>query len=376
MSFLRKFAEVPVQALQALLNRLGRSWRIAILLISIAAIALALAGYGWWWKFLSDRMRESASALQSQQHVLGRNLEWNSLEVSGFPYLVEGTLSKVRLLAPDLGTVWDGERVTVVLKPLSLSRIAVSLEGQQHVFYVGEGRWIEADGQADKALFKASSRDDAQIVSAEIERLTGTGKIDASDFHFILDRAKFDFSLNAATEHEPMPRADIAAHITNLGLQGNLDLALGPVVDNFDLDIGVKLPDKLPVATGQAILAAWRKTDTPIEVRQFAFDWGGVSVAAVGEIKFDTRNLPEGHLRLTLGNHSRILELLEAQGWITKETHATAKPVLDVLAFVSGDPKRRVSVPLKFENGEVFLGPARIMKMEAAPATSIPDFVP
>lgn len=376
MSLVRKFAETLFQAFQALLNRLGRSWRIAGLLLSIAAIALALAGYGWWWKFLADRMRENATTLQSQQHVLGRNLEWNSLEVSGFPYLVEGTLSKVRLLAPDLGTVWDGERVTVDLKPLSLSRIAVSLEGQQHVFYVGEGRWIEADGQADKALFKASSRDDAQIVSAEIERLTGTGKVDASDFHFILDRAKFDFSLNAATEHDPMPRADIAAHITNLGLQGNLELALGPVIDNFDLDIGVKLPDKLPVATGQAILAAWRKTDTPIDVRQFAFDWGGVSVAAVGEIKFDARNLPEGHLRLTLGNHSRILELLEAQGWITKETHAAAKPVLDVLAFVSGDPKRRVSVPLKFEKGEVFLGPARIMKMQAAPPTSIPDFVP
>lgn len=376
MSYLRKAAELLHRVLQALLGRLGRNWRAAMLLVPIAAIALAIAGYGWWWKFLADRMRENATTLQTQQHVLGRNLEWNSLEVSGFPYLVQGALSKVRLLAPDLGTVWDGERVTVDLKPLSLSRIAVSLEGQQHVFYVGEGRWIEVDGEADKALFKASSRDDAQIVSADIERLTGTGKVDASDFHFILDKAKFDFSLNAATEHDPLPRADIAAHITNLGLQGNLELALGPVIDTFDLDIGIKLPEKLPVATGQAILAAWRQTNSPIDVRQFGFEWGGVSVGAVGEIMFDAQNLPEGHLTLTLGNHSRILELLEAQGWITKETHAAAKPVLDVLSFVSGDPKRRITVPLKFEKGEVFLGPARVMKMEAAAPAPIPDFVP
>jgi hypothetical protein len=50
--------------------------------------------------------------------------------------------------------------------------------------------------------------------------------------------------------------------------------------------------------------------------------------------------------------------------------------VLDVLAFVSGDPKRKISVPLRFMNGEVLLGPARIMTMQAPVATSNPEFVP
>jgi hypothetical protein len=81
-------------------------------------------------------------------------------------------------------------------------------------------------------------------------------------------------------------------------------------------------------------------------------------------------------LRLTLGNHARILELLETYGVITKETHATAKPVLDVLAFVSGDPKRKISVPLRFMKGEVFLGPARIMTMQIPAKPSNPEFVP
>ena len=51
-------------------------------------------------------------------------------------------------------------------------------------------------------------------------------------------------------------------------------------------------------------------------------------------------------------------------GWITPEVHKRAKPVLDVLAFVSGDPKRKVSVPLRFSGGEVYLGPARVLTME------------
>jgi hypothetical protein len=50
--------------------------------------------------------------------------------------------------------------------------------------------------------------------------------------------------------------------------------------------------------------------------------------------------------------------------------------VLDVLAFVSGDPRRRITVPLRFESGEVYLGPARIMTMKPVQAPAIPEFVP
>lgn len=359
-----------------IIRQVGRRWKVALLLLPVAVIALGLAAYGWWWRVLADRVHDSAMQIQNEQKLLGRNLEWSAFEIGGFPYLVDATLSKARLLAPDLGSVWDGERIVVRLRPLSLNSIKVSLEGQQHFFHVSNGRWIEADARADKALLTARSKDTSQSVSAEFERLTGKGKIDASDFHFILERGTAGVSLSAPDAQSALPRLDVVAHVNNLGLQGHIELPLGSSVESLDVDLGIKLPEKLPTVSFEALLAAWRATNTPIEVRQFAFEWGGVSMTAVGEIKMDARNLPEGHLRLTLGNHARILELLETYGLITKETHATAKPVLDVLAFVSGDPKRKVSVPLRFANGEVFLGPARVMTLQIRAAPSIPEFVP
>lgn len=359
-----------------IIRQVGRRWKVALLLLPVAVIALGLAAYGWWWRVLADRVHDSAMQIQNEQKLLGRNLEWSAFEIGGFPYLVDATLSKARLLAPDLGSVWDGERIVVRLRPLSLNSIKVSLEGQQHFFHVSNGRWIEADARADKALLTARSKDTSQSVSAEFERLTGKGKIDASDFHFILERGTAGVSLSAPDAQSALPRLDVVAHVNNLGLQGHIELPLGSSVESLDVDLGIKLPEKLPTVSFEALLAAWRATNTPIEVRQFAFEWGGVSMTAVGEIKMNARNLPEGHLRLTLGNHARILELLETYGLITKETHATAKPVLDVLAFVSGDPKRKVSVPLRFANGEVFLGPARVMTLQIQAAPSIPEFVP
>jgi hypothetical protein len=357
-------------------RQIGRRWKVALLLLPVAIIALGLAAYGWWWRVLADRVHDSVTQIQNEQKLLGRNLEWSAFEIGGFPYNVDASLSKTRLLAPDLGSVWDGERVVVRLRPLSLNSVKISLEGQQHFFHVSNGRWIEADARADKALLTARSKDSSQSVSAEFERLTGKGKIDASDFHFILERGTAGVSLSAPDVQSALPRLDVVAHINNLGLQGHVELPLGSSIESLDIDLGLKLPEKLPTVSVDALLAAWRATNTPVEVRQFSFEWGGVSLSAVGEIKMDERDLPEGHLRLTLGNHARILELLETYGVITKETHATAKPVLDVLAFVSGDPKRKISVPLRFMKGEVFLGPARIMTMPIPATPSNPEFVP
>jgi len=359
-----------------ILRQIVKRWKVALLLLPVAVIALGLAAYGWWWRVLADRVHETVTQIQNEQKLLGRDLEWNAFEIGGFPYLVDATLSKARLLAPDLGSVWDGERVVVRLRPLSLNSIKVSLEGQQHFFHVANGRWIETDARADKALLTARSKDTSQTLSAEFERLTGKGKIDASDFHFILERGRMGASLSAPDGQSALPRLDVVAHVNNLGLQGHIELPLGSSIESLDIDLGIKLPEKLPTTSIDALLTAWRATNTPVEVRQFSFEWGGVSLAAVGEVKLDARNLPEGHLRLTLGNHARILELMEAYALITKETHATAKPVLDVLAFVSGDPKRKISVPLRFLKGEVFLGPARIMTMQVPTAPNIPDFVP
>jgi hypothetical protein len=82
--------------------------------------------------------------------------------------------------------------------------------------------------------------------------------------------------------------------------------------------------------------------------------------------------MPEGRLSLTLGNHPRILELMRDAGWIRPETETIARKVLDVLAFMSGDDKRRVTVPLKIDKGDVYLGPARVATLTPQPVIAQP----
>jgi len=348
-------------------QRAAANAQVVFIFIPITLLALAIAAYGWWWGIVADNLRAEAVAFQAAQRDLGRALTWDALKIEGFPYRVDATLSLLDFTAPDRGATWKGERVVVHVPPLSRNRIDVALEGQQYFFYAKD-RWIETNARADKALVSLTSNASAQRVGIDIERLTGKAKYDATDVNFIVERAVGGLNLTDATGSDKMPRVEIAAELKNIALQG-LDLPLGPSIALIQIDAGAKFPSELPQASATTLFAEWRRRGTPIQLKKFELEWGGISVGAVGEFTLDANTLPEGSLRLKLGNHARILELLEANGWITRETRVAAKPVLDVLAFISGDTQRRVSVPLKIKNGDVFLGPARVATLNAT-ATS------
>jgi len=331
-----------------------------LLFVPIVLIALALAGYGWWWRFVADTVRDNVSAFQTAQRDLGRDVSWDAFSVDGFPYRIEATLTTPRLTAPDRGAAYDGERVVVDVHPLRLGHIGLSLEGQQHFFYAKEGRWIETYLRADKAFVELTGARASQAAGLEVKRLTGKAKVDDKDLNVIVEEMSGGLNVTDASEGEPLPRVEFTARLKNVALQGNLDLPLGPLIAWIDLDAGVKFPADVPEASNTTLFAEWRRTGTPVEIRRFELEWGGISVAASGTFKLDAQSLPEGRFRLKLGNHARILELLAEQGYISKETQALAKKALDVLAFMSGDEKRRVTVPLRIEKGEVYLGPARV----------------
>ena len=150
-----------------------------------------------------------------------------------------------------------------------------------------------------------------------------------------------------------------------------MDLPLGSAIQLIAVDLSAGLPLKLPEPSLAALVNAWRRLGTPIEIRSFELDWGGVTVAAKGTFRLDQNALPEGRFLVTLGNHPRILELLEARGWINAEKRATTKKVLDVLAFMSGDSQRRVTVPLRIDKGDIYVGPVKVATLMPAPTAAV-----
>lgn len=356
-----------------MLHHLAALW----LLLPVTAFALALAGYGWWWQAVAESVRTNVTAFQADQRALGRAVEWDSFDVEGFPYRVQGTLNTLRLMAPDRGATYDGERVVVHMRPFAPNKLALSLEGRQH-FFLAKERWIDANVRADKSLVTITGAEDGDRLSLDIERLTGKAKVDEREFNLIVEEARGDLTVRAPAR-DRLPHIELLARLKNVALQGNFDLPLGSAIAWLDIDASAQLPATLPTPTVAGLFEEWRRTGTPLEVRRFELEWGGISVAASGAFTFDSQSLPEGRLRLTLGNHPRILELAHQAGWIRGDTLVIARKVLDVLAFMSGDEKRRVTVPLRIAKGTVYLGPAPVATLTPPVASAQlrpPEIVP
>ena len=236
-------------------SRIRLHFRAVLLLVPVALLALGLAGYGWWWRVVAERVRSSASEIQIQQRTLGRNIEWDALNVGGFPYQIEATLTKARLLAPDTGTALNSERIILRTHPLALNRISIALEGEQHFFHVAQGRWIEADARADQALIEAVQSGLSDRVTLDLVQLTGKGKLDASDFNFIVERASGSAQVTTDDGPDGNTKVELASTVSNVALQGNLPLPLGPAIELVDVDLGFQLPKDLEVAPSAAALA-------------------------------------------------------------------------------------------------------------------------
>ena len=344
---------------------------LVVFILPIVLIAVALAAYGLWWRAVADGVRARVLAFQALQHSLGRDVTWDTFVVEGFPYRVDGTLNALHFTAPDRGSAFDGDRIVVHVQPLSLSRASLSFEGQQHYFYARE-QWIETTARADKALVTISNRGNgAAHVDADLAQVTGNAKLNETDFNFIVAGASGTAQVRAAEGRDASSRIDVAAKLENIALQGKFDLPLGPAIQSIDIDAAAAIPANLPEPSFAALLSVWQQSGSPIHVKKFALDWGGVTVAASGTFKIDANALPDGRFTVTLGNHPRFLEVLEAQGWINAASHATAKKVLDLLAFMGGDRRQRVTVPLRIQAGNVYVGPVKIATLLPAPTASM-----
>lgn len=346
--------------------------------VPITLIVAGLAAYGLMWRATANGVRDSIVQFQAAQRSLGREVSWDSLDVTGFPYRVEGVVNTLRYTAPDQGNAWTADKIVVHMQPLALGRISVSFEGQQRYFYARE-RLIDTDVHANKATVTLSPNGEGrERIDVDVKGLTGRATFDDVKLNFIVNDATG--GIDVAKAHTPggMPRIEVTARLQNVALRGALavNLPLGPSIQLIDIDAGAKLPLHLPEPSLSALLGAWRRTGTPVDLRRFDLDWGGVTLSASGTFTLDTHSLPEGRFNVRIGNHPRVLEILEESGWINAEMRGTLKRALDALAFVSPDQQRRVSLPVRIADGNVYLGPVKVASLLPGPTASMQLSVP
>ncbi len=307
-------------------------------ILGAGALVILTTAYAAWWLYASGLLKSELSLLQERGPAVGITAQWSAIALTGFPFAVAADLEKPVYANDQIGFGWTGETLRVSFRPWSLSPVRFVAPGQQ--------RWIVAQGEntitidAHAKAAAASYASAPERVTLDTEETRGTVQWAETSLPFTVARAKLSGSAWIDKDkQQSLAKAVALIEADGLILQG-LALPLGPKIDRLRLDAEIAPPGPQTPATVKLASA------------QFAAD--GVEIKGAGTLTLDAQGTPEGTLDLTVRGLPRLAEAMGQKGLLTASAAMTVKMAAGLIAT----DQTEVSLPLRFTQGQMFLGPA------------------
>jgi hypothetical protein len=350
-----------------------RRWRIVL---PLAVVVLLAAGWAGFWYYAAARAESEFAAWRTREAAAGREVSCASESVAGFPFRLELRCAspavnlrraKASLQAKDMLAAVQVYQPTLMIAefggPLTISDEA---RGQKYAL--------------DWSLAQASARGlpRPERVSLVLDKPT-LGRLDAEQ----LARAE-----HAELHVRPAPRLpqDPPAIDVSLALVKALLVAVPQIANApIDADIAGTLrgvadlsPKPLPQLMRDIAAANGRLDISKARIQQ-----GEILATGSGSLRLTQRGTLDGELQLTVAGIDRLMALLgadKAVGQASQRALSRIAPGLNLDALLGprggaalaaagaamiGQPaelegRQAVTLPLRFADGVVFLGPLRV----------------
>ena len=319
--------------------------------ILLGVVVAAALGYAAYWFYLAGLVPEQLDAWAEQQRAKGWIVDYDEVDVGGFPFRLEATVAAPRLARPNQASApsWQGERVRAVAHPWNLTHILFRFEGRQRVTFVErrQSRIVDVTMASNTGSLRTSTSgrplrlsfeaDDLALASAD---LTGPATVRHAELHMRRDEATNRLG-------------DAALKVEGMRLPAGVEAPLGRDIDLLDVILGLTgaLPNGLPASD---TVIAWRDGGGTVEIQKFDVTWGQVRAKATGTLSLDETTRPAGAMTAEIRGHEALLDAAAASGRIRTRDLDLAKSALGLLAAAGGGV---LSVPVRLQNGQAYLGP-------------------
>jgi len=330
--------------------------------VPFAVIVVLAAAWTGFWFFAASKAEAIISRWIEQEERLGRVYQCASRTVGGFPFRFE-----VRCREPSMElTALQPPRVIRAKDLVALAQvyqpglIIAEITGPVSIAEAG-GPPI---GRADWRLAQASLR----ASGIRPERLS-----------VVLDGVKLEFLENGAAD--PVGTADhVELHLRRnpeaVADKVDVDFALqasGAVVQRGPLagrpialeaaGVARAIPDIRRKTTPQR-LREWQAAGGKLELQKVRLQQGEAVAVAAGDLRLTESGRPDGTLNITMTGFDRLVR--EAIGGATGG--GLQLGLVAGLAFLGSpaqlDGRRAVTVPMRFKDGTMSLGPIPLGKVE------------
>ena len=334
----------------------------------IPAILLALAiGYSLLWLYGAHRLENGFADWARVQAAHGTTVEHGALAVSGFPGVIRLAITAPRLTSTNTGWEWSAERADLETRAWNWQAYRVEAFGTQQlgVPFDGAVERLTVRSAASFLIAKVDSHGRVSQVGLQADGLrlsdaTGTEILSAATL-----RGTTRASAAKAIAHD-QTSLDLTLQATGVVLGPPMATPLGQKVDQIGLAATVK--GALPGSLTRTAVDAWRRDGGTVELAHFTVNWGALDLRANGTMALDERLRPLGAVSAEIRGYGETLGALEQARMLPHKTAEGSRFALDLLSRRDEpDGRKVVTVPLSAQGGSLYLGPIRIVRLEAIP---------
>lgn len=327
------------------------------LLIIPLLVVLAFGGWSGYWLYAANQVETVIGSWIERQRAAGAEISHAGLKVSGYPFRIRVDLEGPRMALPanPAQPRWRAERLSAISHPWTPQHIIVDLSGWHALDAVLDG--TQRSWRLDSPNALASWSGEA---SGRLQRLS----VDLQEVKLQEDGSERLKALRLQLHVRPQQQAeqdgfDLAMDTEQAVLSWPLPPAFGPEVARARAQISINgaLPWTLPPPQA---LATWRDQGGTIDVRALSLEWGRLNMTGEGTVALDDAMRPMGALTAKLSGYEVLLQAARDDGQITPGAANAAKAVLGLLAAANGG---MLSVPVRLQDGEAFLGPVLIARL-------------
>lgn len=306
--------------------------------------------YSGYWFVSGNALERSLTGWLDAREAEGWVAE-GEVDVSGFPYRFETTLTGLDLADPGTGLAWNMPELQLVAMALRPHQVLAFWPNEHVISTPRERITLRSDAMQGSLYFRPGTSlaldritlilDDLFLSSdlgwtsaMEAGRL-GFNRIEGEDQVY-----RFGFE---ATRYVPTDRLRFA--LDPLGaMPREIELLRIDAVAGFD-----RPWDR------RAVEERRPQIDT-LDIKEIRAAWGELDLRAAGDLRLDAAGFVEGELAIKAQNWREILGLLVNAGIVHRDYASTVERALELLAEASGQT-RDLDAPLIFRDGNVKFGP-------------------
>lgn len=335
-------------------------------------VLLAIIAYSVYWFKLASQIELGLAAWAETQRGAGMQVEYDALEVNGFPLRVQPQISNLRLAAPGPNPAWQwrSDQLIANLTPYNLNHIVLTAPHPQDISLRINGGALEQYRLAPGKVLASLALKQGRISRIDLDIEGGTLSGDRLLSHALgLGRVQLHLREGQTSEAKGLLNPtlfELSAKLEKLQYPGFANSALGANLDLFALTAAVE--GVWPEAPGIAGVTQWRDAGGVVQIKAAQIDWGSLKLETAGTLALDAQNRAIGSLTAKLMNHAQLIKGLQEAGQLTREEASAAGTGLNIIAMVAGETADgktgALTLPMVLQDGEMFVGPLRIAKLK------------